>query len=145
MSAITSIKSSETVLREEPVAATQVFREGDPVVLNGSGLATVGAIGATTIDGFAAHSKASIASPALTDTLLFYSAEPELEYRATLKTATAQAQSLVGVAAGLIDEGGEMRVDTAATVKQFVITDIVRGGSGKDVKIRLLAANRRIT
>lgn len=114
----------------EPVAANQTIRKGDLVKYDASKNVVKAAIGDTGLLGFAVHAVTTGATVSEKDRLIVDPFHGQSLTRATVKNGTTfDRATLVGTAAGFIDEGGEIRIDTAATVKQVVIAEIVeRGG-----------------
>lgn len=113
----------------EPVAASQTIRKGDLIKYDASKNAVKAAVGDSPLLGYATHDITTGATPTARDRLIVEPYTNESLVRATLKNgATFDRASLVNVAAGFIDEGGEIRIDPAATVKQVQIMEIVERG-----------------
>lgn len=134
----------------EPVAASQTIRKGDLIKYDAAKNVVKAAIGDTPLLGFATHAITTGATPTNSDRLIVEPFTNESLVRATVKNGTTfDRATLVNTAAGFIDEGGEIRIDTAATVKQAVIVEIVeRGGVStvdpKEVYISIPVATNRV-
>lgn len=107
------------------------------------GLATKGAIGATTIFGFAVHPATTGAQPTAADRLIIYQAHGLAEFKADLKDGVAATDALRGTDAGFIVENGYLKLDPDAAVKQVTIIDVVEP-FGNQVVFAVKAANRVI-
>ena len=131
----------------EAVAVSQTIRKGD-LIKYGPGNATVvkAAVGDAVLLGFATHDVTTGATVTERDRLIVEPFHSQTLTRATLKNGVTFDRSLVNTQVGFIDEGGEIRIDPAAAVKQARITEIVeRGIPTKDqpqVYIEVPAANR---
>jgi len=133
----------------EPVAINQTIRKGDLVKYDASKNIVKAAVGDTALLGFAVAAVTTGATVSEKDRCIVDPFHSQSLTRATIKNGTTfDRATLVGTAAGFIDEGGEIRVDTAAAVKQAVIVEIVeRGGvttvnDPKEVYIQVIPANR---
>ena len=111
----------------EPVAINQTIRKGDLIKFDATTKqVTKAAIGDTPLLGFATHPITTGATVKETDRLIVDTFNSQSLTRATVKNGvTVDRATLVNVAVGFIDEGGEIRLDPAATVKQAIITEIV--------------------
>lgn len=109
----------------EPVAASQTIVKGDLVKYDASKNIVKAAIGDTPLLGFATHAITTGATVTDRDRLIVEPFTNESLIRGTVKNGTTFTRAaLVNTAAGFIVEGGEYRIDTAATVKQAVIVEI---------------------
>lgn len=148
-----------------PVAASQTILKGDIVVLDANGAATKGAVGATTIYGFAEHDITTDASGNTTNVfngitqkadgysaphrgLIVTRARAVQSFRGDLKNGSTQTTVKSGDLVGFIVENGYTKLDPAAVVKQAKITSVQLGSQpyGGDAQIvanfKIIAANR---
>jgi hypothetical protein len=117
----------------EPVAASQTIRKGDLVKYDASKNIVKAAIGDALVLGFATHAVTTGATVTEKDRCIVDPFHSQSLSRATLKNGATLDRSLVNTSAGFIDEGGEIRIDPAAAVKQVRIVEIVeRGITTKD-------------
>jgi hypothetical protein len=134
----------------DPVAASTTVRAGDLVKYSGTtGNLVPAAVGDAALLGVAASGLTTGATPNFTrDRVVVETFTAEGRYRGTLKNATTLDRTLIGQAAGFIDEGGEIRIDTAATVKQAIIVDIVERpfatNDPKEVKFQIPLSTNRV-
>ena len=112
----------------EPVAASQTIRKGDLVKYDAAKSIVKGVIGDVVLLGFATHAITTGATVTDKERLIVEPFHSQTLSRATLKNGVTLDRTLVGTSAGFIDEGGEIRIDPAAAVKQVRITEIVERG-----------------
>lgn len=110
----------------EPLAANTTVRAGDPVKYNATGQIVPAAVGDTGLLGVAASALTTGATPSFArDRVVVEAFTAEGRFRGTLKNGVALDRNLIGTTAGFVNEGGEIRIDPAAAVKQALIVDIV--------------------
>lgn len=133
----------------EPVAANQTIRKGDLVKYDAAKAIVKAAIGDTTLLGFATHDITTGATPAETDRCIVDPFHSQTLTKGQVKNGVTVDRTLVNTTVGFIDEGGEIRLDPAATVKQARIVEVVdRGGlttinnEALKVYFEVLLANR---
>lgn len=135
---------------EEPVAPNQTIRPGDLLKYQAgnTGAVVVAAIGDTGLLGAAEHGITTGAVVTARDRVNITPFTAISRHRGTVKNATALDRTLIGQAAGFIDEGGEIRIDTAATVKQVLIVEIAERPFSttdpKEVKFMVKDLNNRV-
>lgn len=113
----------------EPVAANQTIRKGDLIKYGAGNTVVKAAIGDTGLLGVAEHAVTTGGTVTEADRLIVSLFLPSSEHKGTLKNGTTYTRAaLVNQAVGFIDEGGEIRLDLAAAVKQAVIVEMVERG-----------------
>lgn len=130
----------------EPVAASQTIRKGDLVKYDAANNIVKAAVGDTPLLGFATHDVTTGATVTERDRCIVDPFHSQSLTKATIKNGVTFNRTLDNTLAGFIDEGGEIRIDPAAAVKQAKIVEIVeRPFTTRDpnqVYIEVLAANR---
>lgn len=130
----------------EQVAANQTIRKGDLIKYDASNNVVKAGVGDAVLLGFATHAITTGATVTERDRLIVEPFHAQTLSKGTLKNGVTFNRTLVNTQVGFIDEGGEIRIDPAAAVKQARITEIVeRGIPTKDepqVYIEVPAANR---
>ncbi len=118
----------------DQVAPNQTIVKGDLIKFDATTKQlTKAAIGDSPLLGFAAHAITTGATTTINDLLICECFTARGKVRGTVKNGTTFDKTLIGLPAGFIVENGEVRIDTAATVKQAVIVDIVERGITTDI------------
>ncbi len=109
----------------EPVGANQTIRKGDLIKYGPGNVVVKAAVGDTPLLGFATHDITTGATPAETDRLIVDPFHSQTLTKGQVKNGVTVDRTLVNTQVGFIDEGGEIRLDPDATVKQARIVEVV--------------------